>query len=385
MQTSTLPKLFLLFYLYLTYHSNAQTLIVAEYRIDQPKIGNYTYLTAFHFVNGIFHSKDTIAGFPTNRAGHPGSYVRFDLGENFIYKNQYVISGTGNVIDLKTGKLVIEESDVFVEAKGDSIIFQRENIFTGTGQLLLNLSNGKYRFINKNPVNRQRQYSPDHRHSLYVDQSKLPYKIFLSDSSNLEKRLLVSDAGTGPNLTTDSQFPNILTHWISNNEFLYTVHRLYKPVNDPNCSRVMMHKYNIDTGADSLFTQLDYEITGFLNDKFLTDGISQTIYRTSGMNHYLLDKKQGLLPYPSWQYGYDFSIDNEFKKEYGNIIRYKGAEIGRLWVNPGVVTNGAIALEYGEVGSNLGYPKGFKVWTTLSQSWITICLPWICSVIGWIK
>ncbi|RYE30988.1 MAG: hypothetical protein EOP48_31680, partial [Sphingobacteriales bacterium] len=72
-----------------------QQLIVAEYRIDSPRVGNFTYLVSYNLRDGILISKDTIFGAGTNKKGVAGSYVRYDLGRNFIYQNRYVISGTG--------------------------------------------------------------------------------------------------------------------------------------------------------------------------------------------------------------------------------------------------------------------------------------------------
>lgn len=39
-----------------------QSLIVAEYRIDTPRVANYTYLVSYNFSNGELISKDTIVG-----------------------------------------------------------------------------------------------------------------------------------------------------------------------------------------------------------------------------------------------------------------------------------------------------------------------------------
>jgi hypothetical protein len=49
------------------------------------------------------------------------------------------------------------------------------------------------------------------------------------------------------------------------------------------------------------------------------------------------------------------------------------------------VTENAIAIEYGPAGSNLGYPKGIKVWSNYTKSWMTIDIPWISALIGWIN
>ena len=98
-------------------------LLVAEYQKSYKGIGNYTHLVRYNFVDGAFFSKDTILSAPTSKEGRRGSYVRYDLGNNFIYQNRYVISGIGNIIDVQTKSLLLGESDNFIETKGDSIIY----------------------------------------------------------------------------------------------------------------------------------------------------------------------------------------------------------------------------------------------------------------------
>ncbi|HYE55350.1 MAG TPA: hypothetical protein VD996_10915 [Chitinophagaceae bacterium] len=361
-----------------------QSLIVAEYRIDTPREGNFTYVVAYHFAGGHLRTKDTIAGFPTFREGDPGSYVRFDLGRNFIYKNRYVISGTGSVIDIKTRSLVIEESDDFIEARGDTLIFHRDNIFTGTGYLALNLRTKTYRFINNEKRDRNLIPSPNKKYHLYVDRSKVPYKIILK-RKKAKDRVLINDAGNGPNLVGGVQFPNILTYWLNNDVFLYSVHKVIYPVKETVYSSVMLRTYNIKTGEDSLFAKLDSIITGRINDRVSKDAVERLIYRSSEGKRYVIDTALRLLqPDTSYQFGHGFTADNDFSPEYGLLIRYYGTEIGRWWSSVKAVTDGAIAIEYGEPGSNLGYPKGFKVWFNQTRQWSTVDIPWICSVIGWI-
>jgi len=45
-----------------TFGQKYQSLIVAEYRIDTPSAGNYTYLVSYNFSDGELISKDTIVG-----------------------------------------------------------------------------------------------------------------------------------------------------------------------------------------------------------------------------------------------------------------------------------------------------------------------------------
>src|SRR5260221_11336650 len=116
------------------YSQKLKSLIVAEYRVDSSGIGNYTYLVAYNFENGILRTKDTLFGAEVTRKNIPGSYVRFDLGKSYIYKNRFLISGAKNVIDLEKRKVLYEELDEdYCSVQGDRIIFLRVNEITGIG------------------------------------------------------------------------------------------------------------------------------------------------------------------------------------------------------------------------------------------------------------
>lgn len=362
-----------------------QKLIVAEYRVDNPKVGNYTYLVSYNFNDGVFTSKDTIFSAETNRKGVAGSYVRYDLGKNFIYKNRYVISGIGNVIDIKKKALVIEESDDFVVATGDSLFFHRNNIFSGTGFLILNLITGKYNFIDNKDWDRdkEKRTSPDKKHYLSIDQAKIPYKVCLHNSYG-KKKTIVDDAGHGPNIMYSSQFPTIETHWLDNNTFLYAVHEIKINAAQKDFSKVTLHLFDINKNSNKVFFVLDSVSNGRVNGRFFKDDIGQTIYRTSGWSHYIVDTVKGVLvDYPFYELGFNFSTANKSEKD-GTVINYNKSEIGKLWCSNGVVSDGMIAVEYGDIGSNLAYPRGIKVWSNLTKSWSTINIPWLSNVIGWV-
>lgn len=362
-----------------------QKLIAAEYRIDSPRVGNFTYLVSYNFANGHLLSKDTLLGVPTIRKGIAGSYVRYDLGKNFIYKNRYVISGIGNVIDIKTKSLVMEESDDFILAQGDTLIFHRDNIFTGTGYLMLDLKSRKYKFINQDKLDKDkdRRSSPDKMHYLSIDQSKIPYKIWLHNADS-KKRLVVNDAGHGPNLMYTSQFPTIETHWINNHTFLYAVHETKFDIGRKDYSRVTLRQFDIVTNFDTVFSILDSISNGKTNGKFFIDNIGQLIYRSSGWSYHLVDTANQLLKnYPFYELGFGFSIENKTDQD-GTVIKYNNMEIGKLWCSNDVVGEGLIAVEFGDIGSNLAYPKGIMTWSKHTNKWTTISIPWLSNVIGWV-
>ena len=376
------------FFLILTHclgQTKLQRLIAAEYRIDSPRVGNFTYLVSYNFANGLLISKDTILGVPTNKKGVAGSYVRYDLGKKFIYKNRYVISGIGNVIDIQAKSLVMEESDDFISAQGDSLLFHRDNIFTGTGYLMLNLKTKKYGFINHDEIDKDkdRRSSPDKLHYLSIDQSKIPYKIWLHNS-NGKKRIVVNDAGNGPNIMYSSQFPTIETYWLNKNSFLYAVHEIRFDLEKKDYSKVTLRKYDITSNFDEVFFVLDSVSNGKTNGRFFTDNIGQLIYRSSGYFYHLIDTANNLLSnYPFYELGFGFSTANKSDKD-GTILKYSSNEIGKLWCSNEVVGEGVIAVELGDIGSNLAYPKGIMTWSKQTNKWTTITIPWLSTIIGWV-
>ena len=367
-----------------------QKLIVAEFRIDSPRAGNFTYLVSYNFEDGYLKSKDTILGAETFKKNKDSSFtrhVRFEFGGNFIYKRKYVVSGTGNVIDIENRKLLIEHGDEFISASGDSIIFHRNNIFTGTGFLLLNLSNGKYDFINHDELNKDRQErnSPDKKYYLSIDKSKIPYKIKLHSSEGTNKTI-VFDAGSGPNITNGGPFPTIETNWINNHRFLYCVHKLEKldssridtsrQFNSKYLSKVTVREFDISTMTDKVFAEFPNVKQGDINGKFFKDKIGQTFYRTSGWDYYLLDTLQNtFVDYPFYELGNNFSIAM-IDSSNSNAIRYYNDTIGNMSPSRKVVGCGIIAVEKGE--------NEINIWSDKTKVWSSIKIPWISSVVGWI-
>ena len=73
------------------------------------------------------------------------------------------------------------------------------------------------------------------------------------------------------------------------------------------------------------------------------------------------------------------------KNPINRKISYQGKVIGEFWFSNEVkTTDGAIAIEYGPLGSNLGYPEGLAVWTEESQTWTKIEFNFLQAFIGWV-
>jgi len=234
-----------------------------------------------------------------------------------------------------------------------------------------------------NRLEKRKVFSPNKKFNISIDMSAIPYKVNLNSVEN-GKQTIVSDAGTGP-IYNGHQRPKIETYWLNNNSFIYTkYHQLAKT---ENLSRVDMHLYDVGHKKDSIFAVLDSvkSGSGYLNDVFSRDEIGQLLYRSSDRKYYLVDMvRKKLLEYHYYQLGHGFSVANFPKDRIGWELQYNETSLGNQWIGSNIVTEGMIACEYSDLGSNLGYPKGVKVWSSKTRKWTEIEIPWVCCAIGWV-
>src|SRR4051812_42680362 len=54
---------------------------------------------AYHFTNGTYTGREELISIDGKANGH--DYVRVDRGKNVIYKDRYLVTGIGNIIDLR--------------------------------------------------------------------------------------------------------------------------------------------------------------------------------------------------------------------------------------------------------------------------------------------
>ncbi|MFT5822377.1 MAG: hypothetical protein ACI8ZM_003633 [Crocinitomix sp.] len=364
--------------------SRKNALLIAEYEKNEEGIGSYAHLVRYNFTDGMLESKDTILSASTLKGQHQGSNVRYDLGNNFVYKNRYVISGTGNVIDTQTKSLVMEESDELIEVRGDSIIFHRDNIFTGTGYLVCDLTNRAYGFVkDKNFMNVKGIHSPNHLWGLEIDQSELPYKIVLHHKNN-RVGVIINDCGRGTLLSPlASTSPNVPVFWIDNQQFIYATFKTSDSI-DKDLAMVTIHKVNLKSKVSEIIAIIDSVAPAISRSRFTTNPEGKIIFNCA-KGKFEIDNKRALAIGAS-SVGNGFSISHYSNEKYGRKIVHENKEIGKIRCNyKAKTTAGFIGLEYADVRSNLGSTKGVKVWNNITNEWKTIEVPFISSIIGWIE
>lgn len=196
-------------------------------------------------------------------------------------------------------------------------------------------------------------------------------------------RTIVENAGSGtPMSVYSSQRPSIPVIWTDSINFIYAKfqHVLY----DYDSYLVQIRSVNIISDEDQIITEIDSIPPSMSNARFYNDFDNNIIFSCS-KGDYLID-----IGYSNVN-RYDYKIiNNDFSigliyDSLGIKVKHKETEIGELWCKgyTAKATEGHIALEYANVGDNLGYPKGVKIWSEITNEWITIEIPWICSMVGW--
>lgn len=387
-------RLFLLALLIINFHSisaqdKIQKLIVAEFMEGN---GAYNYVTSYNFKNGIFIGKDTIIQVGDRKDGFITPRVSFDDYRGIIHKNRYYIPSYGSVIDLKQKSIIkTADGDSFVNIHNDSdtIIFHRSNEYTGKGYLSLNLNSTEYGFIPEPTWFKPRNGRSNPNNMLYLelDRSNLPYKIWLNDYIG-NRKLIIPDVKSGPAMYSDAQFPNIETHWINNNSFLYVIHhRLQDSIKKSRFHKVEMRKYDINTEIDEEFFTHDSLPIGIINGYFTVDPTNRILHKASSNDYYLVDvlnKKVTLNNRFNINPNFEYSSKTS-QNDFDRTFFFKAKEIGNKWSAIAKATKNSIAIDYGEHGSNLGYPKGIQIWTKETNKWLVIDIPWINAILGWVE
>ncbi len=335
------------------------SLVLAEYGKDSDGVQTQT-LVRYHFKSGAVVAKDTIL---TTRT----TDLRYDLGRNQIYSDRYVITDWGDVIDLTTKQMLFKSKGelVGVDKSSNSVVVRVDR----------DGSEGTYSFYLAS-----HQYKPIERHSLW----KMPGTIspngqLSANGQNAEiwvhrpngtKIRLGSDFLRGGRMECNSlATPTFI--WVDDKSLL--------------TQRGNGHLVIVDVNgkAQPLVTIPNVEAP-VCGPELLRDAENQIYYQEKQRAWRIDIAKRTFEPYIWEAIGNEFDMEHQLNTSYGHVIRYRGGEIGRWWCGSANTAPGYISLEYGPVGSNLGYPEGVKVWSAEDGMWTTIKPDWLAAIVGWV-
>lgn len=298
------------------------------------------HLIRYRFSNGEIVSKDIILTMPTTS-------VRYDLGQNHIYQNRYVITHWGDIVDVKAKSLLHNGIGEYIGAEG-TLIIHKVSRTDVKGFFYYDLKSNKYARL-KLPSKWALPglLSPDQTKSVSVSRDGFG-EIYLHNLKGKKKTL-----GSGFQVDLSEHccslsIPPVL--WISNDRILTQRSNGEIVILRFDGSIEPLVKINIKEPADSL-------------PQFYRNPEGKIIYSCS-YEHYILDvENRSYSPYEWESHGHGFESELEEHLEFWQRIRFHGEEIGRWWSCCAKTTKGHVSLEYADVGTNLGNPKGVKVWS----------------------
>lgn len=352
---------------------NRLSLLIAEYD-DNAAVNHLQHLVNYVFVDGAMVTRETIVSLPTQKAGIKGNYVRFDLGKNRIYRNRYVITGIGNVIDIKTKKLLVEERGDFVAFSGDSIIFHTNDIFKGKYYSVLNLKTEKFGKVEN------ANYNPLPRPDVEVDETTKPFGIS-AYYVNGKQEILVKDAGYGEAqpLLGDDVKRTFQIFWLDNTSFLYANF-------SKNQQTATIYKVHLNKTIEKMAEITEIPATA-QNAAFEFSSSGNVIY-SCGKGRLEIDMKKKIATKLLFEsIGNDFFVEADENPKYGRSIKYETLEAGKKWcrLDNAKTTEGFAAFQNDIVMGPDRYPQGVVVWNTITKKWTTLDVTSLSDIIGWVE
>lgn len=221
--------------------TNKHALIVVHVETPvKPEFKQKIY--SYHFLNGHFTGREELLVVNGKQGGK--DYIRTDLGTCTLYKDRYMITGIGNIIDLKEKKVLFDGRAQLVRCSNDSAIFYTNDFAKGKFYSVYNFKTNTYGEV-KNLT-----FKAKLGQDVEFDKTAAPYKLNLYPQ-NKPKVELTKDAGYGQK-TADGKPIDPPMWWIDNSTFIYAYY------NKEN-TEVAFYKFNADTKASTLMGKAPFK------------------------------------------------------------------------------------------------------------------------------
>lgn len=359
------------FLLALTPAPSKQSLIIAVYD-TQAAQNHIVHLYKIPFANGIAGPQEKIMDVLTQQPGDKVPRIRFDLGDNQIFRNRWIITAYGNVIDMQEKKILVDQHDQFIRSGTDSLIFYTNDIFKGKYYSWVNLKTGEYKKIES------LSFKAKTGRDVEADCSLKNYKIWLYPLS-AAKIELVRDAGYGEDVSLiPGAKPQCPIFWLNNDEFLY-----------PNYSAahdfVTIYLVNVSAKSQEKVGEIDQLPENHKLSRFYRTNTGTIVYDCARGPFSIDLKKKTASQLTDLPVGNEFTVSSEDISPKGKAIKYQGKELGAYFCEPlaAKTANGAIAFPYEIVLGGEHFLQGVAVWTSQAAKWKTTGDSDLSAVVGW--
>jgi hypothetical protein len=322
----------------------------------------------YHFLNGVFTGREEVLIVNGKKDGK--DYIRTDLGTNTLYNNRYLITGIGNIIDLKEKKVLFDGRANLVRCSNDSAIFYTNDAFKGKYYSVYNFKTNQYGEV-KNLV-----FKAKLGQDVEFDKTAAPFKLNLYPPSK-PKIELVKDAGYGQQGVSDGKVPDPTMWWVDNSNFVYANY------NKEN-TEITFYKVNVESKVSTAVGKVAIK------------------KESKAATFTLIDNKQALMLLGSKQIFIDAGANmvtdllftkpsNGFSAEcklnsYGHLVKLNEKEVGKFQFQlKNFKTEKNIAAIVKElVMGEESYQQGMTVWNNTKQEWSKVDAEDVLTLVGWV-
>lgn len=324
---------------------------------------------SYHFLNGSFIGRDELLSVDGRRDGK--DYIRTDRGHNTVYNDRYLITGIGNIIDLKEKKVLFDGKATLLRCSNDSAVFYTNDAFKGKFYSVYDFKAQQYKEV------KDLLFKAKPGRDVEYDKTVKPFKIVYYPQGK-PKVILSEEAGYGQTTGKDNFVPDPPMLWLDNNNFMYA------NFNKEN-TEISFYKINVDTKASTLINKLS--INKDTKEADLMRITPRQMIMSLGPKQFYIDldaqsvtELQASKPVEGFSY--------EFKDSpAGRAIKLNGKELGKFHFDPKTfaATNNIAGFVKELVIGDDHYQQGFMVWNATKQSWAPVDADEALTVIGWIK
>lgn len=347
--------------------STKYSLIVTQYQLINPK-ALMQDIYRYNFENGEFKGKEKLL----TVTGKDGAkdLIRADVEGSFVFKNRWLVTGIGNIIDLQTKQVVFSDKATFIKESNDSLIFYTNDVFKGKFYSVFNAKTGKLTEV------KSIMFSAILAQDIEIDYSTSNRAIWLYPP-NKDKILLVIDAGFGEEIINSKKTSQIPVYWLDKNNFIFPYYNVSK-------NEATIFKVNTDKTQTKIGVIKDIP-KSHINSFFAKDGDGNLEY-VCGKGKYYLEVKNAKISEVIFEHeGSGYDVESKIQP-YGHAIKYNKADIGKYQCDIKNIRTCKFAIAVDnkiKIGAEV-YPQGIAVWNNITKKWKSIDAEEVAAIAGWI-
>ncbi len=326
---------------------------------------------SYHFLNGSFTGRDELMSVTGRKDGK--DYIRTDAGNNTIYKDRYLITGIGNIIDLKEKKVLFDGRAALVRCSNDSAVFYTNDIFKGKFYSVYDFKSGQYAEV------KDLLFKAKPGADVEFDKTATPFKLYYYPQGK-PKVLLCDDAGYGQLKTGERHVPDPPLWWLDEENLAYAHFNkenaelcFYKiSLKRPGAKKIIAKvQLAVGAGQPAVYSRLP-------DDGLLLQFDQQQVF---------VDLKAStatVLDFTKPSHGFSMECNAGAQ---GRCVKLNNKEVGRFHFRPAnfkADNNIAALVKEITVGSE-SYQQGLAVWNAPTGKWAGVEAEDVLTLAGWIN